>query len=595
MGKISYQLVGRNSIDNVQECFLENRGVKDAHKYLNLNESVVNDYDDLDNIEEAVDLYLTHIVKNPAEHIAILVDCDADGFTSAAMIYRYTRMINNSTKITYLLHSGKQHGLSNDITVPEDIELLIIPDAGSSDIGQCKVLKDKGIDILILDHHKADVKNPYAVVVNNQLSPNYENKELCGAGVVYQFLRAVDNVEWYDYADTLLDLCAIGNIADVMDMRSYETRYLVGKGLEQIVNDGLQALFDKKSFDMGGRINIHGTEWNITPLINSVCRFGTQEDKEVLFKAFIGDNSETYECRVKNPETGKFEKAQEDVYAHAARLAMNAKARQTKAVKTLMPILTDWVELYKADEHNIVFVRLPDDAEPELSGLVAIRLANKYHKPVLILKKNEREGDYYFTGSGRNFDNSPLDSLRDLLIETGCFNYVAGHDNAFGFEIENNKVKDAIKACDELTKDIDFTQVKCDFSLSGSDLDLKFIRDVDNLQDLLGAGLKEPIVHLYDVELYASQGEIIGKDGTTWRFNTEDDITFIKFLNKSDDTILVELDKYLQNEDGADDPSETKFVLSDVICTVGINQFNSIYTPQVQIIDYEIGVIEDEY
>ena len=599
---INCQIVGRNNINDVQGCFLENRGVYKPREYLNLDESVLNDYINLEGITLAVDTFINKVINNPVDHIAILVDCDADGFTSAAMVYRYIKAHNDSSKLTYLLHEGKQHGLSSDIAVPDNVQLLIIPDAGSNDVTQCKQLHDKGIEIIVLDHHLCDVDNPYAMVVNNQISSMYDNKELSGAGVVYQFLRAVDEIIWGDYADSLLDLCAIGNIADVMDMRSYETRYLVNKGLSQIVNDGLQGLIEKRSFDIGGRLNIHAIEFFISPLINAVSRFGTQEDKDILFKALIGDNSNTYVCKVKNKDTGKFESAEEDVYAHAARLATNAKARQDKAVKTLMPVVCEWIENHKADEKNIVFARLPDDAEPELSGLIAIRIANKYHKPTLILRYNEDANGGYFTGSGRNFDNSPLDSFRDLLIKTECFDFVQGHDNAFGFKIQADKVRGAITKCDILTKAINFSEIKCDFSLSGEELNLKFIRDVDALQDLQGAGLKEPIVHLYDVVVYASQGEIIGKDQTTWRFTTDDDIVFIKFLNKADDFVLTEQKKWLDekddeytSEDIFDGERDIKYTFKDILCKVSINTFNNICTPQVQIIDYEIGVVKDIY
>ena len=593
---INYQLIGRNDINDVQGCFLENRGITNTHTYLSLNESVVNDYNDLANIQDAVDLYIENVIRHPVKHIVILVDCDADGFTSAAMIYRYTKMVNKTSKLTYLLHTGKQHGLSSDILIPPDVDLLIIPDAGSNDIEQCELLNRMGIKIIILDHHLSDKSNPYAVVVNNQFSQNYNNKELSGAGVVYQFLRAVDEVEWNDYADTLLDLCAIGNIADVMDMRSFETRYLVNKGLGQIVNDGLKGLIDKKSFDIGGRLNVHAIEFFISPLINAVSRFGTQEDKDILFKALIGDNSDTYMCKVKNKETGKFEEAEEDVYAHAARLATNAKARQDKAVKSLMPVVCEWIENHKADDTNIIFAKLPKDAEPELSGLLAIRLANKYHKPTLVLRKNEDDDEVFFTGSGRNYDNSPLDSLRDLLLQTKCFDFVEGHDNAFGFKIQPDKVKEAITICNELTKSIDFSLIKCDFDLSGNELDLRFIRDVDSLQDLLGAGLKEPIVHLHDVVLYASQGEIIGKDQTTWRFTTDDDIVFIKFLNKPEDAVLAKQRKWCNDRETTDEfiyDRDIEYVFKDIICKVGINTFNNICTPQVQIMSYEIGEVTE--
>ena len=80
-------------------------------------------------------------------------------------------------------------------------------------------------------HHEKEENNPYALIVNNQMSNDYSNKNLCGAGVVYRFLQALDEENWNEFADDYLDLCALANISDVMDMRSFETRYLTDMGL----------------------------------------------------------------------------------------------------------------------------------------------------------------------------------------------------------------------------------------------------------------------------------------------------------------------------------------------------------------------------
>lgn len=87
--------------------------------------------------------------------------------------------------------------------------LVIIPDAGSNDSIECTSLKQKGINIIILDHHLCDVKNPDAIVINNQLS-DYPNKELSGVGVVWQFCRYIDSLMNTGYAENYLDLVALG-------------------------------------------------------------------------------------------------------------------------------------------------------------------------------------------------------------------------------------------------------------------------------------------------------------------------------------------------------------------------------------------------
>ena len=222
--------------DNVVVQVLYNRGVADPLTYLHLKDNTVIPFDNLDNIHYAVRLFLKHFEKN--HKIEILVDSDPDGFCSAAMMFSYIKRVNAEYPVQYILHTRpKAHGLTDDITIAEDTRLLIIPDASTNDTKQCKSLTEKGIDVLILDHHEKETENPYAMIVNNQTSDGYANKDFCGAGIVYKFLQALDEEMWNDFANDYLDLCALANIADVMDIRSFETRYLIDCGLKNIRNN----------------------------------------------------------------------------------------------------------------------------------------------------------------------------------------------------------------------------------------------------------------------------------------------------------------------------------------------------------------------
>lgn len=125
---LNYKILGNGSYDTPLETFLENRGIKDINGYINVNEDTLIPYQNLDNIDKAVEVYKSHIENN--SNITIIVDCDVDGYTSASIIYAYTKNLNPECKLTYLLHTGKQHGLTEDIEIPEDTQLLIVPDAG---------------------------------------------------------------------------------------------------------------------------------------------------------------------------------------------------------------------------------------------------------------------------------------------------------------------------------------------------------------------------------------------------------------------------------------------------------------------------------
>jgi len=87
--------------------------------------------------------------------------------------------------IFYQIHDGKQHGIILD-KIPDDISLVVIPDAGSNDYEQHHILKEKGIDVLIIDHHEADRISEDAIIINNQTC-DYPTKSLSGVGMVYKF------------------------------------------------------------------------------------------------------------------------------------------------------------------------------------------------------------------------------------------------------------------------------------------------------------------------------------------------------------------------------------------------------------------------
>lgn len=242
-----------NNTSNVLEEVLRNRGIDDYEKYLNLDGSVLIPYENLNNIHEAVELFMKHF--NNKGKIEILVDEDPDGFCSAAMMYSYIKKMNADYPVNYILHArAKAHGLDDDIVISDDTKLLIIPDAGTNDTEQCRELSEKGIDILILDHHESEEENSYALIVNNQMSDNYFNKDFCGAGVVYKFLQALDTETWNEFADDYLDLCALANISDVMDMRSFETRYITNLGLLNITNKCIQALIKAQDYSIMVRL-----------------------------------------------------------------------------------------------------------------------------------------------------------------------------------------------------------------------------------------------------------------------------------------------------------------------------------------------------
>ena len=124
----------------------------------------------------------------------VLVDCDADGFTSAAIIMNYLYKVypERVDCFHYILHTGKQHGLEDCVEQFPDNCLIILPDSSTNDIEQMQNLLSRGCSIICMDHHEADNyldDNDNLVIINNQIC-DYPNKDMSAAGVVWQVCRA---------------------------------------------------------------------------------------------------------------------------------------------------------------------------------------------------------------------------------------------------------------------------------------------------------------------------------------------------------------------------------------------------------------------
>lgn len=565
-----------NDIDNPKQTILLNRGIENWKQYLNLNGDCTHNFNLLDNIDKAVSCFINHIEKKSRIHI--IVDSDVDGYTSASMVYRYIKYLGEDINVSYSLHTKKQHGISEDVEIPDDCELLIVPDAGSNDVEQCKKLVEKGIDIIILDHHICDKTNEFAIVVNNQMC-DYPNKNFCGAGIVYKFLKAVDEELWEDYADKMLDIVALGNISDVMDMRECETRYYVDLGLIKIRSKLFKALIEKQSYSMNGVINITSVQFYVTPILNAMIRVGSAEDKDLLFRAFI-ETDEVFKYK----KRGETEESDEDIYTRAARLCYNAKNRQGKDIQKGVDAIDEVIKEKEIYKDKVMFINVSDILGETLTGLVAIKIAEKYNRPCLLLRRQKarEDGSLYYGGSCRNFDNSPIESLKDFLDSTGTFEFVQGHDNAAGISIPRENVAKSIEMCNERLSDIDFQ--KCfnvDFDINASDLSVGFIKAIDEMKDIFGQGIKEPLVHIKNIPIWSESFFVMGKNSNSWKVINDEGYAFVKF------NVDVDKDEVLQiYNSNLDREEEYSLGSIDVVGTVSINNYNNILTPQIIIKDY---------
>lgn len=575
------RLVNTNFRENYIQNLLQTRGIEDIESYLTPNIKYLQSPAYLKNIDMAAALYL-RIMMLPHPNILIIVDPDVDGFTSAAIIYQYSLQVNCHAQISYYLHEGKAHGLSDHIDrlMNENInyDLIICPDSSSNDAEYHDMLNEIHIPCLVLDHHITDIQlSDNAIVVNNQLSVDYINKELTGAGVVYQFCRFLDAKLNQNWADKYIDLASWGIIADMGSMLSQENRYIVYTGLNHIVNSFYRTIIEKQAYSITGTM---GATWNdvvsklnpisiafyVVPLVNALIRVGTMDEKELLFKAFV-DGAQMVESN-KRGAKGTLERA--DV--EATRICTNARNHQNKMLDSAVDMAEAKIFKYDLLENKILLIKLDEEKFPaELNGLLAMKLSAKYKKPTLVLRCNN-EG--YDRGSARGLNQSELKDFKQFLTDSGMFEYAQGHANAFGASILDADVDRFLDYANEQLATVDFGE-NC--------YDINFMRDADEndltalisaisqYSNIWGQGSAEPIINIRHIPVNKSAIRIMGKSNDTVKI-TYNGISYMKF--KATD-FIEELNNL---------PEQFEM---EVVGRANLNVWGGQVTPQIFIDDYE--------
>ena len=578
-----YQLIApRDEALSAVEQVLFNRGINpkdiDHFKYPSVNDLV--DPEKLEHIKDGVAMLISHIERN--DKIFIQVDSDCDGYTSSAILINYLNCLFPhyvQTQISYRIHDGKQHGLLTD-TIPSDVKLVIAPDASSNDYEQHKELHDRGIDVLVIDHHEAEKYSEYACVINNQMC-DYPTKSLSGAGVVYKFCSYIDQLLGYDYANDYIDLATVGIIADVMDLRDYEIREIILRGMQGFRNPLLKAMVAKDKFHFEGKqLTPFNIAWYIAPYINAITRSATEQEKLVVFESMI-----EYLAYKTIPSTKRGCKGQNETRVEqAVRTCANVKNRQSKAKENASDAVFQTIKDENLLEHKILAIRLDPKyaADKNLTGLIANGLLDLYCRPVLILNKVEEEGKVYWQGSSRGYDKANLGSLRDLLESSGLVQYAQGHAMAFGVSIPEENYDALVQYVDEAYKDFDCSPVySVDLIWDGAkDLSSHAFAEIADEEKIWGKGVEDPLIAIENFRIYGNQLRLFGLDKgkPTLNIQLDDGSSLVKFKSSEEEYELLH--------------SDLGYVIINAVGTCT----RSIWgIPQFNIQDYEIIGRNDYY
>jgi single-stranded-DNA-specific exonuclease len=552
---------------NLINTVLCNRNIGDIDLFLTPDNSSDSHPAAVSNIEQGLELLLTHLA-DPDSKISIVVDQDADGYTSGAVLHNYLTRLNQYSAIGYILHETKAHGFTPYIMgriYEEKPTLVVIPDAGSNDVEQIEELVSKGIDVLVIDHHHVSSFTDKGVIINNQLC-EHTNKRLVGVGMVYKFCQYIDMKFNLDRADDYLDLVAVGQIGDSSDIAENEIRYLVHRGLDNIRNGFLVAALGERPMD--SVLAARDLSFGVIPTINAVTRVGTIEDRDNLFRALANiDTDKVYPTvrKKKNKDTGKFENITFDytIYEHALNTSEKAKTRQNAIVKKMM----EQLEASIVDDAGIIIAFTDDSNNQGVTGLVANKIMSKYDKPALLL--NEQENTY--TGSGRGHTKTLID-FRAWCEKSNLIEFAQGHDNAFGFCIRKDKL-DEFK---EYSRSIEKQEIVYEVDLVTSKPDKGHCEDVDKNNRLFGGSVSEPFIGLVGLSVPKRFISFKGSMLTVYSWG----VSCVQFNSSYDlyEAMLGDPENF--------DPNES--IKLNMVGYYGMNEYNGVRRPQFFIKDIEI-------
>lgn len=565
------------------ETILLGRGIpkENFHKFIHPTEKQLIDPEELGKnaLENARRVILRVINEN--KKAIVCVDSDQDGGASAALIMNYLYDINPqwaTTKLDYFIHKDKEHGIGDCVDYFETepgLALVIIPDASSSEWEFHNRLIDKGIDVVVLDHHEAepeDIARSKAIIINNQIC-DYDNKALSGTAVTWKLCQYMDKQEGTNYSEDYYDLVGLSIISDMMDYTQIESKYLVDKGVQNLKNPFITELAKKNAYSIGPEFSSISYGFNIAPYYNATIRSGDMAEKKLVFESFLKSKAYT---QIPSTKRGHKFGETETLVEQAVRVASNVKSRQTKARDLAIQTLEEKIEEEGLLENKaLLFLLHPGEVHKNLAGLVCTQFANKYSKPTMILTSSTDEtGQVYYSGSARGCDKTGVKDFKTICENTGVIEYARGHQGAFGLSIKHELVPAFMCSIDKQLKDIKEAEAvyEVDFILDRMTLTSQMVLELASYKSLWGMNFPEIKVAVKNILVSPDMVEVYEKNNITIKIKLNNGVTLMKFKASPQEA------QRFKNEN---------FEIT-VVGSCNKNEWQGAVTPQIFIDDYEI-------
>ena len=503
-------IAARYGISPVTARLLRNRELRteeEIGRFLSTDLSALHAAQLLPDAERCAEILAERIREG--RKIRVVGDYDVDGVTATALLLRGLRFLGADAdyRIPHRIRDG--YGINDaiiDEAASDGVHVILTCDNGISAAAQALRAREKGMTILITDHHDIpfDEESGEAVlpeaeaVVNPKRAGDYPFPGICGAFVAYKVLtlvfsalgRTEEEAQKLLYELTLL--AAVGTVCDVMELKD-ENRVLVKDALPRLKDTqirGLRALIGVTGLS-GKEIGTYHLGFVLGPCINATGRLDTAaRGVELLLTENEGE---------------------------ALRLATELK-ELNESRKNMTAVHVEEAKRMIGDHPDKVPVVYLPEAHESVAGIVAGRLKEAWHRPVIVMTRSE-EG---VKGSGRSVP--AYDMFRALSAVSDLFTRFGGHPMAAGLSMRTEEDIDLLRArlneaC-TLTEE-DFEEVlHLDMELPPSYVTTELIEEWKKVLEPYGSGNEKPLFAARDIRLLRAR--TLGKDGKVGKYTVQD-------------------------------------------------------------------------
>ena len=411
---------------------LVGRGITDAKAasdFLSAKLSDLRDPELLPGVNEAAARIHSAIANK--QKITIFGDYDADGMTSTALLLRGLRLLDADVDFYVPNRIREGYGL-NEAAIEQiatnDTRLVITVDCGIANIAEVSFAKERGLDVIVTDHHEMLDQLPAADAIVHPALPShqYPFHGLCGAGVAFKLIWRVFQLQsnakrvserLRNFLLSAIGLSALGTIADVVPLID-ENRVIVRHGLLALKGKpsiGIEALMRVAGVDKKPALSSDDVAFMLAPRLNAAGRLGKGELAIELLSTDSYDRAEELATHLDELNATRMDMEQQITFA---------------AKKQVQ-------DLYSPIESQPALVVVGDDWHPGVIGIVAGRLSDQFYRPTIALTFDAQDNQVAM-GSGRSIPgfnlNQALHHCRDHLVKYG------GHAAAVGLRVHPDNI-----------------------------------------------------------------------------------------------------------------------------------------------------------